>query len=686
MFTNLNSIKDPWEKLILLIMNSGAYDGTISRIKPAPGRVVMDLELLCEQGSSMAKICLFIPTKDGQLKTATVVALKSGVRIISGEFQKKSYSFNYDNFFGNSDKILQSFFSFEKGISSKCFFSHDQIPQEQIHQYDLFDNKYIAQKCTHQYNVQRLDFNDLMADQEIEEENEEDIEDVEAYNCYNLAIEAVAVDNIVLAKELYLRAINGGVKEAFLNLAIIEMNAGNLDQARKLFHQAAEVGDLGAYNGLGILEFDEDNIDLSRKYYSLAIAAGNMAGWYGQAEIEEHEGNLEEAKRLYTIAAQNGQEAALECLKRLNAEIAGNTNQKSNITFVMGFKADLKSLTAQFTELDFPVNSIPSEKTVSKGVNRSFYFVTSFRNMLTAYEVEFLKKHPFIKNIILVDPDFDEYEDVVSDFSKRFPDFSFSLYDQRAFSENGTGSYAKEQIDLIKLHVKLITSKECSKREQEQFRNSIEQFAVSAAESSNKDLISFDDKIAKSSIQLLSNAVQGFTISKTSIDIKAEETWLHKETDAFKQKVDSILFKAHFPALFVFVMTIIIEVGMFRAPEQPLDMDFLATFANERAFFLILYVAAFLSFQLALLVPHMILKKVYKLLSDFEYKALTSHNRAINENSCAITDLQKLKVNVNEVARNYTVSSNAYIKENKLKLEIETKKTTILNDTVKKAA
>jgi hypothetical protein len=82
----------------------------------------MDLELLCSPGSSLAKILLFIPNKQGNLKTTSIVITKTGtIHLIIGDLEKKRYSFEILQFLAIIDKLLNNLFSWSK---SRISISH----------------------------------------------------------------------------------------------------------------------------------------------------------------------------------------------------------------------------------------------------------------------------------------------------------------------------------------------------------------------------------------------------------------------------------------------------------------------------------------------------------------------------------------------------------------------------------
>lgn len=118
------------------------------------------------------------------------------------------------------------------------------------------------------------------------------------------------------------------------------------------------------------------------------------------------------------------------------------------IIFVGASDWKLPHLTKYFNQLRFKVElKTTADYVHAEGVET--FFITSAQSLLPSFEIDFLEMHPGIKNLLLLNPDFDEYGDVLEDLQKRMQSFEFWVYDERALSPAAKDIFSIDQIDYI---------------------------------------------------------------------------------------------------------------------------------------------------------------------------------------------------------------------------------------------
>jgi TPR repeat protein len=107
------------------------------------------------------------------------------------------------------------------------------------------------------------------------------------------------------------------------NLGVLARDEGNLEEAQSWFVKAAENGHedaIEAIFAIGCILSKEGKKAEAKQWYKLVAQFKHKKAQFNLGILVRNEGNLQEAKSWFVKAAENGYEAAIECL----FEIAGN--------------------------------------------------------------------------------------------------------------------------------------------------------------------------------------------------------------------------------------------------------------------------------------------------------------------------------------------------------------------------
>lgn len=110
-----------------------------------------------------------------------------------------------------------------------------------------------------------------------------------------------------------------------------------------------------------------------------------------------------------------------------------------DVLFVMGMDARVPNLENFLQDLNVNISQVYIEDDQFKNVDfDSFvkvFLCTSFQSLLPSYERDLLQSGK-VDSLILLNPDFDEYEDVIDEIKNKNSKFNYFLYDEKAFEDS----------------------------------------------------------------------------------------------------------------------------------------------------------------------------------------------------------------------------------------------------------
>ena len=227
------------------------------------------------------------------------------------------------------------------------------------------------------------------------------------------------------------------------------------------------------------------------------------------------------------------------------------------VLFVVGPKIELPNLKKKLSNEGFKAESynlqnVPSECSEYLDI----YFVTSFGIMLPAYEKEIVEKLD-IKNLILLNPDFDEYPDAISHLRKQYHNLNYFIYDDSFMKENIVDIYRQESVDFIAAEMKRIVVELKNKEMCEEVNNIKEECAV---KSKTLNEISIKLKKADNENKMLSKKIEKNSVlqgklseelNRISSEYERRKHTAIESVQTFQQKIREghIASKEHFENL-----------------------------------------------------------------------------------------------------------------------------------------
>ena len=123
------------------------------------------------------------------------------------------------------------------------------------------------------------------------------------------------------AEQMYLKAIQNGIPQAFINLANLYYNQQKYDKAEQLYLKAIEKEVLEGYNNLGVLYLEQGKYDKAKNLFLIAInyetlkkaAAQNL---FKLSLYYLNKRDLKNGLELMSIAAENGNLDAAQILAK----------------------------------------------------------------------------------------------------------------------------------------------------------------------------------------------------------------------------------------------------------------------------------------------------------------------------------------------------------------------------------
>lgn len=158
-----------------------------------------------------------------------------------------------------------------------------------------------------------------------------------------------------------------------------------------------------------------------------------------------------ELKKTYEITVKLSpieKQAIKSFLKTEESTISICAGTDSNLPFLETILKS-KNISPIFTDLN---SHLPHES--------RRYLLTNAHALMTAPECEYLKKHPYTEGVIIYRPDFDEYEDTIGEFKKKFPKIQFYFYDDYIYDKNSGTQYCHTQSHYLEHSFDLLLKKE----------------------------------------------------------------------------------------------------------------------------------------------------------------------------------------------------------------------------------
>jgi hypothetical protein len=407
--------------------------------------------------------------------------------------------------------------------------------------------------------------------------------------------------------------------------------------------------------------------------------AGRLVNLYNEKRIDYND-VYASMKKMTTPETQSEPLKQSSALVQPKAEpqppLAVNVSSKEiiggKVIFIKGFNTEVWHLLQKFSEKGMTVVSKDLDAKVVSEPNTYYYFISNFRNLLTSYEKTYLTNHPFVKDIIALDPDFDEYNDVASDFEKRYPEKKLWIYDERAIGKAALNTYGKDQIDLILAHVSSFISQTISMRDAFVFNDNLKQFSEKAAEVAHADLVRFYKEVANKGMDKIIQKCDEFIVPLSVDSVRADKLMLQKKVDSFLSTCNVLLLKLKIGATLLFL-------GAF----APL---YWLTVGNNRFLYLACASAAFCAFQISLLITDYFLRKANRTVTQTGSQLLRNCQSFMRENKRAIATIEALKKDLHTMRRETDNEVTKYFSESKVKTEIIDKKNNILEAITKKAS
>lgn len=122
-----------------------------------------------------------------------------------------------------------------------------------------------------------------------------------------------------------------------------------------------------------------------------------------------------------------------------------------DVLFICGPKVSLSTLEQKLKQTGLNYKFINMDHSTDPKTYGKAIFITSFQSLLPIQEMEYLKTHNNIDEILMINPDFDVLSDLINNFSKRLPKLKYTVYDERIHKEHGSDIYDAKYIEYLKL-------------------------------------------------------------------------------------------------------------------------------------------------------------------------------------------------------------------------------------------
>jgi hypothetical protein len=226
---------------------------------------------------------------------------------------------------------------------------------------------------------------------------------------------------------------------------------------------------------------------------------------------------------------------------------------------------------------------------------------------------------------------------VAKDFKRRFPEMIYHVYDNRAFKENASSIYSKDQIDLIHSHLGIILAQETLKQTRVLLEKSLDFMAEKSIADSNEVLIRYADQYKRNILNPLEKSITNYAVPATALDIEKYKLENDEENNKFDLEANSSLLKMKFWALGFYILSVLLDFFYYNnyslAVKESLEV---INYFKVNCWSIGLYSAVFLTYNFSLLDTRRFLNKSKEILTEKNHIHLLRLQSAIDENDQAI--------------------------------------------------
>jgi hypothetical protein len=201
-----------------------------------------------------------------------------------------------------------------------------------------------------------------------------------------------------------------------------------------------------------------------------------------------------------------------------------------------------------------------------------------------------------------MDPDFDEYEDVVCDFRKRYPGMTFFVFDERALATNAAAVFSLDQIDLIQSNVKLILASEMLRNNKFDFNSLLKTYSRFSVEDSEKLLSDFRSSCLQNIFFQLQWKMLHLNVSSSKIDLFEIGLDLSRKKSLLCSNHFMSLYQFKFWSIYLFLATLLMNFLIFATNgDKQFSGHFLMEFLSSHTTTVTFFTTVFLTIHCSLI-------------------------------------------------------------------------------------